>query len=251
MPAKRDSVIDANISGDSFMFSYDSGEFDIFEVETYGQQVHEKRVHLVETDKSREHEASLTAIDFHKNLNFMVTACQGGQVKIWSTNNVKGLGDKQLIREINFPNKVDTVCFMNEHGDILVGHDRRLSVIKFQAYWPFRDERGRLEANAAIEVRETPQEVKRVEISEALFENMKKRDDVIRNGGQPGLPAISKRKAVTQASSPVKKSVNFDAEAGNSEPDLPNAGAEEEEEIDLEKPPTPMTMRALQFYNSL
>jgi WD40 repeat protein len=156
MPAKRDSVIDANISGDRFMFSYDSGEFDIFEVETYGPQVHEKRVHLVETDKSREHEASLTAIDFHKNLNFMVTACQGGQVKIWSTNNVKGLGDKQLIREINFPNKVDTVCFMNEHGDILVGHDRRLSVIKFQAYWPFRDERGKLEANAAIESRETP-----------------------------------------------------------------------------------------------
>jgi hypothetical protein len=69
---------------------------------------------------------------------------------------VKGLGDKQLIREINFPNKVDTVCFMNENGDILVGHDRRLSVVKFQAYWPFRDERGKLDANSEIELRETP-----------------------------------------------------------------------------------------------
>ena len=80
---------------------------------------------------------------------------------------------------------------------------------------------------------------------------MKKRDDVIRNGGQPGLPAIPKRKALTQALSPVKKSVNFDTEAGTSEPDQPQTGAEEEEEIDLEKPPTPMTMRALQFYNSI
>ena len=56
--------------------------------------------------------------------------------------------------------------------------------------------------------------MKRIEISEPLFENMKKRDDVIRNGGQPGLPAIPKRKAITQASSPAKKSVNFDAVVG-------------------------------------
>lgn len=56
--------------------------------------------------------------------------------------------------------------------------------------------------------------MKRIEISEPLFENMKKRDDVIRNGGQPGLPAIPKRKAMTQASSPAKKSVNFDAVVG-------------------------------------
>jgi hypothetical protein len=68
----------------------------------------------------------------------MRIACQGGKVKIWSTNNVKGLGDKQLIREINFSNKVDTVCFMNEHSDNLVGHDRKLSVVKFQACWAFR-----------------------------------------------------------------------------------------------------------------
>jgi hypothetical protein len=36
MPAKRDSVIDSKISGDRFMLSYESGEFDIFEVESYG-----------------------------------------------------------------------------------------------------------------------------------------------------------------------------------------------------------------------
>lgn len=36
MPVKRDAVIDSNISGDRFMLSYESGEYDIFEVETYG-----------------------------------------------------------------------------------------------------------------------------------------------------------------------------------------------------------------------
>jgi hypothetical protein len=47
-----------------------------------------------------------------------------------------------MIREITFPDKVDSVCFMNENGDIMVAHDKRISVIKFQTYWPFRDERG-------------------------------------------------------------------------------------------------------------
>jgi hypothetical protein len=59
--------------------------------------------------------------------------------------------------------------------------------------------------------------VKRTEISETLFENMKKRDDVIRNGGvaqTTTLPAIApapKKKALTQAPSPVRKLVNFDS----------------------------------------
>ncbi len=82
---------------------------------------------------------------------------------------------------------------------------------------------------------------------------MKKRDDVIRNGGvaqTTTLPAIApapKKKALTQAPSPVRKLVNFDSQEG----DLDQVASQEDEEIDLEKPPTPMTLRALQFYNSL
>jgi hypothetical protein len=82
------------------LFSYDSGEFDLFEIEEYGSASYEKRVNLIETDKSREHEQPLTAIDYHRNLNLIVTSCQGGQVKIWSTNNLRGYGEKQLIREL-------------------------------------------------------------------------------------------------------------------------------------------------------
>ena len=127
------------------MISYESGEWDLFEVEQFGKGPSDKRINLIETDKSKEHEATLTAIDFHRNLNLVVTSCMAGQVKIWSTGNVRGLGDKQLLREINFPNRVDAVCFLNEKGDILVGHDRRLSVIKFITYWPFRDDKGMLD----------------------------------------------------------------------------------------------------------
>jgi hypothetical protein len=49
-------------------------------------------------------------------------------------------------------------------------------------------------------------QIRRTEISENLFNQMKKRDDIIRAGGVgAGLPSIKapKRKALTQASSPV------------------------------------------------
>jgi hypothetical protein len=67
---------------------------------------------------------------------------------------------------------------LNEQGDLLVGHERRLSVIKFQTYWPFRDEKGAVDPSC--EVHEGVQEIKRTEIKDQLFLNMKKRDDGIR-----------------------------------------------------------------------
>jgi hypothetical protein len=112
-----------------------------------------------------------------------VSSCEGGLVKIWTTNNIKSLGDKQMIREITFPDKVDSVCFMNENGDIMVAHDKRISVIKFQTYWPFRDERGQLDTNAVLESRDYKLAVKVSEINDSLFLNMKKRDDIARGGG--------------------------------------------------------------------
>lgn len=57
----------------------------------------------------------------------MVSSCQGGTIKIWSK-------DKVFLREINFPNKVDSVSFFNSNGDILVSHDQRVSIIKFDKY---------------------------------------------------------------------------------------------------------------------
>lgn len=47
-----------------FIFSYDSGEWDLFEI---AREMGSKRkfVSLIETDKTREHEEPLTAIDYH------------------------------------------------------------------------------------------------------------------------------------------------------------------------------------------
>ncbi len=163
-----------------------------------------QKIHLIETDKTREHEDYLTAIDYHRNLNLIVTSCAAGQVKLWSTNNMRGLGDKCLIREINFPNRVDSVCFLNEAGDLLVGHEKRLSVIKFRTYWPFRDEKGVLDTDCTTRDRLDP--VKRNEIKDQLFLNMKKRDDGVRGNKltQAEVPA-QKRASPNRSGSPGKR----------------------------------------------
>lgn len=63
--------------GDRFILSYESGEWDMFEVEDAAHPSGRK-INLVETDKTKEHEKALTAIDHHINLNLIVTSCEGG-----------------------------------------------------------------------------------------------------------------------------------------------------------------------------
>jgi hypothetical protein len=91
-----------------------------------------------------------------------------------------------------------------------VGHDRRLSVIKFQTYWPFRDEKGQLVTSTEIEPRDYLTSVKRIEITDELFMNMKKRDDIARGGSKLQGKSV-KRGAVTQPQSPTttKKKVSI------------------------------------------
>lgn len=48
----------------------------------------------------------MTGLDYNNQLQLMVSSCQGGTIKIWSK-------DKLFLREINFPNKVDSVSFFN------------------------------------------------------------------------------------------------------------------------------------------
>lgn len=59
-----------------------------------------------------------------------VTGGEDGYVKVWSN-------DKSLIREICFPEPINTVCFLNPECDILVGHGPKVSIILSKDYRPF------------------------------------------------------------------------------------------------------------------
>ena len=49
--------------------------------------------------------------------------------KIWNKK-------KELLREIKFPEKVYAACFLNEYGDILVGHHGKVSTVRAADYAP-------------------------------------------------------------------------------------------------------------------
>ena len=111
-----------------FIFGFENGEFDLFELKpTPHDPEMPLKVFHIETEKTKEHENQLTSMDYHKKLHLIVTSCASGIIKLWSSY-------KHLLKEIQFKNKIDAVTFLNEQGDLLIAHDKRVSVIKYENY---------------------------------------------------------------------------------------------------------------------
>lgn len=143
---------------DRFWLGFESGDQEVFQYD--GE---EQALHLIESEKQKEHEAPLTGLDYHRKLELMVTSCEGGSIRVWSK-------DKKFLREIAFPQRIDSVCFLNAKGDLLVSHDKRVSLINIERY---RTKTFEYVASHAEPVRLT-------EASDELFEELRQRDDQAR-----------------------------------------------------------------------
>lgn len=115
---------------------------------------------MVESEKQKEHEAPLTGLDYNRELGLMISSDNDGSIRIWSK-------DKKFMREITFPHKVDSVCFYNAQGDILVSHEQRVSIILYKKY--------KTETFEYIANNNDP--VRLIEATDDLFEELKARDD--------------------------------------------------------------------------
>jgi WD40 repeat protein len=119
---------------DRFMMIFKSGESELFEwnnntmVNVDGEMEKTEVLLYVEQEKQREHDSQLTGYDYNKFVNLLVTSDSNGMLRLWTR-------DKKFIREILFPHPIDSVCFLNTRGDLLVSHEERISVIKFDTYW--------------------------------------------------------------------------------------------------------------------
>lgn len=118
---------------------------------------------MIEAEKQKEHEAVLTGHDYNRHLGLFVTSCAGGYVRIWNQ-------DKLFLREISFPHRVDSVCFFNSEGDILVSHEKRVSMIDYERYT----------TKSFDYVAENQGKINIQLCSEELFEELKEKDDVVR-----------------------------------------------------------------------
>jgi len=131
----------------------------------------------MESEKSKEHEAPLTGLDYNRKLGLLVSSCEGGSIRIWSP-------DKKFLREIAFPHKVDSVCFFNASGDILVSHEQRVSVIAYERYM----------TESFNYMTKTLDRGRRIPASDELFEDLKAKDDQVR-GKKTGRPKLAASKA--------------------------------------------------------
>lgn len=102
---------------DRIWMCFEYGDQEVFEYEN-------GTLYLIESEKQKEHEKSITGFDYNRKLGLVVSSCEAGQIKVWSV-------DKAFIREIQLPHKVESVCFHNQSGDILVSHEKNVSQIKF------------------------------------------------------------------------------------------------------------------------
>lgn len=101
-------------SGDLHILKYSEQEWDLI---------------YLKTDSVLEHEESISDIAYIPNKNLFITSSKDGYVKVW---NIK----KELLREIKFPEPVYSVSFLNEQGDLLVGHHGKVSTVSVNDYVP-------------------------------------------------------------------------------------------------------------------
>jgi hypothetical protein len=69
-----------------------------------------------------DHDDKLSATDYHPVLGLYVSGGLDRYVRIF---NLK----KELLKEIKFPQPVTAVCFLNARGDVIVGHNTKVSIV--------------------------------------------------------------------------------------------------------------------------
>ena len=79
-------------------------------------------------EKTHEHEQDVTSCDYNSLLKIIATCDELGYIWIWNFN-------KKFLREIRLPDHIDSICFINPEGDLLVSHSKRISLIKYEKYY--------------------------------------------------------------------------------------------------------------------
>lgn len=127
----------------------------------------------------------MTDIDRPKlDKGLFVTGGEDGFAKVWGNN-------KELIREIRFPDSITTVCFLNSNCDILVGHGSKVSIILASDYKPFE----------SIDLEDSSEDsklnlslVRKEIVSDRTFEKLKQKEDELKSELKTQTHPVKKKK---------------------------------------------------------
>ena len=109
-------------NNNQMLMCFESGDTELF---SWNEE--QNKLQRLDFDKSDEHEDKLTCCDILERQGLYVTGDKDGLVKIWNFK-------KQLIREVKFVEAVNSVCFLNQTADIIVGHSGNLSRLNCRDY---------------------------------------------------------------------------------------------------------------------
>jgi WD40 repeat protein len=98
------------------LFGFEQGDTSLF------LWSREKELLKLHSSKMDDHDDRLSATDYHPVLGLYVSGGLDRYVRIF---NLK----KELLKEIKFPQPVTAVCFLNARGDVIVGHETKVSIV--------------------------------------------------------------------------------------------------------------------------
>lgn len=82
---------------------------------------------LLTHQKEDEHKGAVLSLTCSVELGLFASSGTDGMVKVWSVSN-------QLVSEIEFGESLRSICFSNSRGDLLVGFQKHVCVVKAEDY---------------------------------------------------------------------------------------------------------------------
>ena len=87
------------------------------------------RMSLLTHQAEDDHTGSVISLECCPSMGIFATSSKDGHIKIWNKDN-------HLVSEIDFGKSLASVCFANLQGDLLVGFQKHISLIKAKDYLP-------------------------------------------------------------------------------------------------------------------
>jgi WD40 repeat protein len=143
--------------------------FSTSDSELFAWNDEDKELEIIYTQsKSNDHVGKVTCTDSNLSRSLFVTGGEDGYAKVWTSN-------KDLIREICFPEQLNTVCFLNPECDVLVGHGQKVSIILAKDY---RLDQREADSDSDEESKEeSDSKLRREKVTDRTFEKLKRKED--------------------------------------------------------------------------
>ncbi|CAI2378645.1 unnamed protein product [Moneuplotes crassus] len=168
---------------DTLMLSFHSRDCELMSIDPDTVELQ-----MIHKAKVTEHSDIITCMTSSIDSCLFVTGGKDGNVKVWTSQ-------KELVREICFPEKIDSLCFLNEQLDILVGHACKVSIILATDYRPFtiiKDSEDSYGVDNDSD--ESPTEAPKTTVTDRVFERLKLKDEQMTTEKDPDEFYIGTRK---------------------------------------------------------